>query len=106
MVRAYGEVLTPIGLFRVGRQAFTEGTGTAVTDDLRFFADDLHNTLWALRYLAPRHALGERNWNSCPEAHSHRQERLVVPHAEVGEIFVQLARLEATEADHVPESSL
>lgn len=30
--RAYGEVMTPIGLFRVGRQPFTEGMGTAVAD--------------------------------------------------------------------------
>jgi hypothetical protein len=30
--RAYGEVVTPIGLFRVGRQPFTEGMGTAVAD--------------------------------------------------------------------------
>jgi hypothetical protein len=113
--RAYGEIVTPIGLFRIGRQAFTEGMGTAVadgdgrtnrfgtsgtgnnvdgvmfatkpleafapkeqrdtstnrglflivrydrlvTDQLRFFADDLHNTLTALRYLAPKHPLGE-----------------------------------------------
>jgi hypothetical protein len=113
--RAYGDVLTPIGLLRVGRQPFTQGMGTAVadgdgrtnrfgvsgtgnnvdgvmfatkpleafvpkderdtaedrglflilrydrlvTDNLRFFADDLHNVLEGLRYLAPRHPLGQ-----------------------------------------------
>lgn len=112
--RAYGEVVTPIGLFRIGRQPFTEGMGTAVadgdgrtnrfgvsgtgnnvdgimfatkpleafvpadqrdsspnrglflilrydrlvTDKLRFFDDDLHNTLVALRYLAPQYSFG------------------------------------------------
>lgn len=112
--RAYGEVKTPIGLFRVGRQPFTEGMGTAVadgdgrrnrfgvsgignsvdgvlfatkpleifapkderdtsetrglflivrydrlvTDELRFFADDLHNIVDGLRYLAPDYPLG------------------------------------------------
>lgn len=30
--RAYGDVRTPIGLLRVGRQPFTQGTGTAVAD--------------------------------------------------------------------------
>lgn len=112
--RAYGEVRTPIGLFRIGRQAFTEGMGTAVadgdgrhnrfgvsgignnvdgvlfatkpleilapkeerdisetrglflvlrydrlvTDELRFFADDLHNIVDGVRYLAPNYPLG------------------------------------------------
>jgi hypothetical protein len=113
--RAFGEVRTPIGLFRIGRQPFTEGMGTAVsdgdgrtnrfgvngvgnnvdgilfatkplevlvpaeerdtsenrglflivrydrlvTDQLRFFADDLHNVLEGVRFLAPRHAYGQ-----------------------------------------------
>jgi hypothetical protein len=30
--RLYGDVVTPIGLFRIGRQAFTEGSGVAVND--------------------------------------------------------------------------
>ncbi len=30
--RLYGDVITPIGLFRIGRQAFTEGAGVAVND--------------------------------------------------------------------------
>lgn len=30
--RAYGEVLTPFGLFRIGRQPFTEGAAAAVND--------------------------------------------------------------------------
>jgi hypothetical protein len=107
--RAYGEVRTPIGLLRIGRQAYTEGTGTAVadgdgrtnrfgvsgvgnsvdgilfatkpldafvpsdrrdpsenrglflilrydrlvTDQVRFFADDVHNIVDGLRFLAP-----------------------------------------------------
>ncbi len=113
--RAYGDVRTPIGLLRVGRQAFTEGMGTAVadgdgrknrfgvsgignnvdgilfatkpleafvpeaerdtsetrglflivrydrlvTDELRFFGDDVHNIIEGLRYLAPEYSLGK-----------------------------------------------
>lgn len=30
--RIYGDVITPIGLFRIGRQAFTEGSSVAVND--------------------------------------------------------------------------
>ena len=30
--RLYGDVITPIGLFRIGRQAFTEGMATSVND--------------------------------------------------------------------------
>ena len=30
--RLYGDVITPIGLFRIGRQAFTEGASVAVND--------------------------------------------------------------------------
>ncbi|HEY6464207.1 MAG TPA: hypothetical protein VIY73_28765 [Polyangiaceae bacterium] len=36
--RLYGDVVTPIGLFRIGRQAFTEGAGVAVND-----GDGRHN---------------------------------------------------------------
>ncbi|MGH7328546.1 MAG: hypothetical protein ACREJX_09375, partial [Polyangiaceae bacterium] len=36
--RLYGDVITPIGLFRVGRQAFTEGSSVALND-----GDGRHN---------------------------------------------------------------
>ena len=36
--RLYGDVVTPVGLFRIGRQAFTEGAGVAVND-----GDGRHN---------------------------------------------------------------
>ena len=112
--RLFGDIVTPIGLFRIGRQAFTEGASIAVNDgdgrrnrfgfarrgnsadrvlfatkpleafkapgdrdssetkglflimaydrlvgdDPHRFKDDLHNYITAVRWLAPRHALG------------------------------------------------
>lgn len=112
--RLYGDLVTPIGLFRIGRQPFTEGASIAVNDgdgrknrfgfarrgnsadrvlfatkpleafkapderdasetkglflilaydrlvtgDPMQFADDLHEAITAVRWIAPRHRLG------------------------------------------------